>query len=259
MAVPAAAVVSAAAGLQVEVVGPVATVRLCGRIHPGALGPIGTTLGDSLRQMTGEVRVVVVRIESSPATVAASPPPTSADHASGSPAGFLPTPDGIRSWRQALDRLGAAMDIVSVAVVTGWADDIGVGLALACDLRLFASDAGLRLDWARRGVLPGAGCLSDLARLLGASTALDLGLTGRPLAAAEAVRVGLAERLVPSSRLDADLAGIVTALLAVPRDTAAETKALLRTPVRTSSTDPELSAWERTLARHHDVDVDAAG
>ncbi|MCM3886684.1 enoyl-CoA hydratase/isomerase family protein [Frankia sp. R82] len=245
MAVPAAAR-SAAAGLQVEVVGPVARVRLHGRGHPDQLGAFGVTLGDALRQMTGDVRLAVMLIDgSSPVAI-----DTAATRTRMADSG-RPAMNELRGWRQALDRLATATDLISIAAVSGWADDLGTSLAAVCDLRIFAADAGLRLDWAARlGLLPAAGALADLVRLTGAPTALDLSLTARPLGATEALRIGLAQRVVPPPRLETELAALAAGLLAVPAGIAAEVKALLR------ATEPggaELLAWERLVGTAPDL------
>ena len=62
---------------------------------------------------------------------------------------------------------------------------------------------------------------------LGYAHALDICVTGRRVGAAEAVRIGLANRLVPREALDEEAATLVDALLAPPRDAVVETKALL--------------------------------
>ncbi|MCM3924243.1 enoyl-CoA hydratase/isomerase family protein [Frankia sp. AiPs1] len=272
MAVPAAAD-SAAAGLRVEVVGPVATIRLSGSGDPGSLGSLGSALDDAQRNMGGDVRVAVLRVggpdpsAADAADAAAGPPgaamntPIASSPARADPASLI---GGYRVWREALERLTMRADLISVAAVAEVTEDVGTALAVACDLRIFAADAGLNPVWARCGLLPAAGALTRLAELVGWSRAFDLCLTGgQPLGAAEAARLGLAQRLVPRLRLDDEVDSVVAGLLAASRAVTAEVKALLRgaRPAGRSAVstramagadhrdlpDAEGEAWARTL------------
>ncbi len=269
MAVPAAAE-SAAAGLRVEVVGPVATIRLSGSGDPGSLEGLGSALDDAQRRMGGDVRVAVLRVgdQVPPAADTAACPPGGARNAPfpSSPARVDPASliEGYRVWREALDRLTMRADLISIAAVAEVTEDVGTALVVACDLRIFAVDAGLRPVWARGGLLPAAGALTRLADLIGWSRALDLCLAGgQPLGAAEAARLGLAQRLVPRPRLDDEVDTVVAGLLAASRAVTAEVKALLRgarpvgrsvVPTRAGAAadhrdlpDAEGEAWARTL------------
>ena len=90
----------------------------------------------------------------------------------------------------------AALPRVSVAAIAGYALGGGLELALACDLRVMAADARLGQPEIRLGIIPGGGATQRLPRLVGASRAKDLILTGRNVAADEALRIGLADRVV---------------------------------------------------------------
>ncbi|MCK9924649.1 enoyl-CoA hydratase/isomerase family protein [Frankia sp. AgPm24] len=267
MTVPAAAA-PAAAGLRVDVLGPAIRIRLQGRADPDQLGVAGFTLSEALRRLTGDIRIAVVVIDAPAAAVAAAseaPTPghrtstqsTPTQSTSDQPPADQLGLDGLLGWRRALERLASAPDLISVAALSGWTGDVGASLAASCDLRILTTQAGLRLEWATRwGLLPAAGALTDLARLTGPAVALDLSLTGRPLGAAEALRIGLAQRVVPAPRLDAELAAVEAALLAVPPETAAETKALLRprgSVTVNRSLGPELQAWQRLLSASDDL------
>jgi enoyl-CoA hydratase len=87
-----------------------------------------------------------------------------------------------------------------VAAVAGHAVAGGLELALWCDLRVAAEDAVFGVFCRRWGVPLIDGGTFRLPRLIGTSQALDLVLTGRPVGAAEALRMGLANRLVPVGR-----------------------------------------------------------
>lgn len=91
----------------------------------------------------------------------------------------------------------AALPIVAIAAVNGYALGGGNELAMACDLRVAARNARFRQPEVGLGITPGFGGTQRLARLVGLSRALDLALTGRIIDAEEAFRIGLVDRLVP--------------------------------------------------------------
>ena len=107
--------------------------------------------------------------------------------------------------------------IVSVAAVQGHAIGAGCQLALACDLRVLTDDAQLRLPEATLGLVPDLTGTSTLIELVGYSRALEICLTGRPVGAAEAHAMGLANAVVPREQLDAAVARPGAALLAPRR------------------------------------------
>jgi enoyl-CoA hydratase len=84
-----------------------------------------------------------------------------------------------------------------IAAVSGYAVAGGLELALWCDLRVVEEDAVLGVFCRRFGVPLIDGGTVRLPRLIGLSRALDLILTGRPVSAAEALQMGLANRVVP--------------------------------------------------------------
>ncbi|MEX5718122.1 enoyl-CoA hydratase/isomerase family protein [Geodermatophilus maliterrae] len=126
--------------------------------------------------------------------------------------------------------------IVSVAAVQGHAIGAGAQLALACDLRVLTQDASLRLPEATLGLVPDLTGTSTLTELVGYSRAMEICLTGRAVAAAEALTMGLANAVVPADGLDEAVRGLVTALTAPPVGAGRETAALVRSAVRN---DPE--------------------
>jgi enoyl-CoA hydratase/carnithine racemase len=84
----------------------------------------------------------------------------------------------------------------TVAAVAGFALGGGTELALACDLVVAAEDATFGLPEVRLGLVPAGGGTQLLARRVGRSAARDLVLTGRRVGAAEALALGLADRVV---------------------------------------------------------------
>jgi enoyl-CoA hydratase/carnithine racemase len=101
--------------------------------------------------------------------------------------------------------LSGAFDAVAkigkpvVAAVTGYALGGGCELALACDWRVVAADAKLGQPEIKLGLIPGAGGTQRLARLVGPARAKDLVFSGRMVDAEEALRIGLADRVVPAA------------------------------------------------------------
>jgi enoyl-CoA hydratase/carnithine racemase len=84
-----------------------------------------------------------------------------------------------------------------IAAVAGYAVAGGLELALWCDLRVVEEDAVFGVFCRRWGVPLIDGGTVRLPRLIGESRAMDLILTGRPVKAAEALAIGLANRVVP--------------------------------------------------------------
>ncbi|MCZ8152086.1 MAG: enoyl-CoA hydratase-related protein [Rhodobacteraceae bacterium] len=100
-----------------------------------------------------------------------------------------------------LGALCARIEGLSCPVVTllsGPALGGGLELALAAHLRLATEGAQLSLPEVHLGLLPGAGGTQRLPRLVGGALALDLMLTGRRVGAAEALAIGLVDRVIPS-------------------------------------------------------------
>jgi enoyl-CoA hydratase/carnithine racemase len=91
-----------------------------------------------------------------------------------------------------------------VAAVTGYALGGGCELALTADIRIAAEDATFGQPEILLGVIPGAGGTQRLARLVGASRAKELIFTGRFVQADEALRIGLADRVVPAEQVYAE-------------------------------------------------------
>jgi enoyl-CoA hydratase/carnithine racemase len=105
-----------------------------------------------------------------------------------------------RQIRAALDAV-AAIPRTTIAAVTGFALGGGCELALACDLRVVAETAKFGQPEILLGIIPGGGGTQRLPRLVGASRAKDIILTGRQVDAAEALRIGLADRVVPADQV----------------------------------------------------------
>ncbi|MBB6570745.1 enoyl-CoA hydratase/isomerase family protein [Kribbella sandramycini] len=95
----------------------------------------------------------------------------------------------------------AAIPKPTVAAVTGYALGGGCELALCADYRIAADDAKLGQPEILLGIIPGAGGTQRLSRLVGPSKAKDLIYTGRFVDAAEALQIGLVDRVVPAAEV----------------------------------------------------------
>ena len=97
----------------------------------------------------------------------------------------------------------AAIPRMVIAAVTGYALGGGCELALGCDYRVAGTRAVFGQPEILLGTLPGGGGTQRLARLVGPSRAKELCLTGRQVAAEEALRIGLADEVVPNEEVHA--------------------------------------------------------
>jgi enoyl-CoA hydratase/carnithine racemase len=141
--------------------------------------------------------------------------------------------------------------VVSIAAVQGHAIGAGAQLALACDLRVVAEDAQLRLPEATLGLVPDLTGTSTLVQLVGYSRAVEICLTGRPVGAAEAVATGLANVAVPTDQLGAAVRDLAAALVAVDVGASRETLALLRGAVRTEPAAQDAAERAAQVRRLH--------
>jgi enoyl-CoA hydratase len=89
----------------------------------------------------------------------------------------------------------------SLAAINGYALGGGLELAMSCTLRVASTEAKLGQPEVRLGLIPGYGGTQRLARLVGRGRALEMLLTGEPVDAAEAFRIGLVNHVVPPSEL----------------------------------------------------------
>ena len=90
-----------------------------------------------------------------------------------------------------------ALPVPVIAAVEGFAMGGGCELALCCDLIIASATATFGLPEVGLGLIPGEGGTQLLPRRIGLNRAADLLLTGRRVGAEEALRIGLADRLVP--------------------------------------------------------------
>jgi methylglutaconyl-CoA hydratase len=93
----------------------------------------------------------------------------------------------------------ASLPMPTIAAIRGYALAGGSELAIACDLRVASNEAVMGFPEVKVGIFPGAGGALRLPRIVGNGAARDLLFTGRQIAAEEAFRIGLINRLVATN------------------------------------------------------------
>ncbi len=117
------------------------------------------------------------------------------------------TPGNLQIKQQFWDRLHAIprklaeIDKPVIAAINGLASGAGVDVALQCDLRFAADSANFRVSYAAFGLVPGNGGTWYLPRIVGESKALELLLAAEPFDAAEALGMGLVNKVFPADEL----------------------------------------------------------
>jgi enoyl-CoA hydratase/carnithine racemase len=207
--------------------GPVATVTLC---RPEVLNAQTPQLWSALREfgrdLPGDVRVVVVRGEGR--AFSAGLDLTTAQRSFSELASLSPddAQQRVAVFQEAFSWLHRP-DLLSIAAVHGHAIGAGFQLALACDLRILAEGAQFTMAEVTLGLVPDLTGTKRLVDLVGYARALEICVTGRRVDAAEALRIGLANLVVPAGELDGAVRDLVAAVLSGNRDAVVEIKALL--------------------------------
>jgi enoyl-CoA hydratase len=99
-----------------------------------------------------------------------------------------------------------SLPVASVAVINGYAFGGGLELALASTFRLATSNAKVGLPEIKLGLIPGYGGTQRLPRMVGEARALEMIMTGRTVAAEEALAIGLVNRIAEGDPVEAGIA-----------------------------------------------------
>src|SRR5579871_3793424 len=124
---------------------------------------------------------------------------------------------GGRAYAEHGDRLARRMGKLGkpiVACIQGFALGGGCELAMACTLRIASEEAKLGQPEVKLGLIAGFGGTQRLPRLVGRGAALKMLLTGGMISAAEALRIGLVDEVVPGDQLMARAEALATEIAA---------------------------------------------
>jgi len=105
------------------------------------------------------------------------------------------------------------MDIPLIAMINGYCLAGGGELAMACDIRIASERAKFGFPEINVGIFPGGGATVRLPRLIGAGRAKELMYTGGMMDAAEALRIGFVNRVVPHDKLEETVNEIAEAIV----------------------------------------------
>jgi len=201
--------------VRVEVDGPVTTVVIDRPEARNAVdGPTAAALADAFRAFDADESQSVAVLHGAGGTFCAG-----ADlKAIGTERGNQVTPMG--DGEEGDGPMGPTRMRLSkpvIAAIDGYAVAGGLELVLWCDLRVAGGDAVLGVFCRRWGVPLIDGGTVRLPRLIGASRAMDLVLTGRPVDAWEAERIGLVNRVVPAGHALAEAQVLARSLAELPQ------------------------------------------
>ncbi len=196
--------------VSVEKQGPVTTVILHRPDRRNAVdGPTAQALADAFRAFDDDGGASVAVLYGEGGTFCAG-----ADlQALGTDASNRLAPEGDGPMGPSRMRLGKPV----IAAIEGHAVAGGLELALWCDLRVVAQDAVLGVYCRRWGVPLIDGGTVRLPRIVGQGVAMDLILTGRSVEAQEALRIGLASRVVPSGSARQEAEALALSLTSLPQ------------------------------------------
>lgn len=145
--------------------------------------------------------------------------------------------DGARMIRRGWQRLVAAIldsEKPVVARVNGTAAGGGAHLVLACDLVVMADDAKLVEVFVRRGILPDAGGAYLLPRIVGPQITKELMFLADDVSAERCRDLGIANRVVPATELDASVDELTARLASAPTKALGLTKWLVNRSIESS-------------------------
>jgi enoyl-CoA hydratase/carnithine racemase len=139
-----------------------------------------------------------------------------------------------------------ALAVPTIAKIRGHCMGGGNQIAIACDLRVADSSAVFAVPPAKLSVVYPANSTQALVALVGPAAAKRLLFTATTIDAAEALRIGLVDELVPPEELDAAVSRLVGAVVALAPLTQAASKQLINTITRDGDAEAVQRRWEDT-------------
>ncbi|HXV91919.1 MAG TPA: crotonase/enoyl-CoA hydratase family protein [Pseudonocardia sp.] len=196
--------------VRVERAGPVTTVVLHRPARRNAVdGATAAALADAFRAFDADDEAAAAVLHGAGGVFCSGADLT----AVGTDRGNRVAPDGDGPMGPTRMRLSKPV----IAAVEGYAVAGGLELALWCDLRVAAETAVFGVFCRRWGVPLIDGGTVRLPRMVGTGRAMDLVLTGRPVDAAEALAIGLANRVVPAGEALAAAQALAHELAVLPQ------------------------------------------
>jgi 2-(1,2-epoxy-1,2-dihydrophenyl)acetyl-CoA isomerase len=124
-----------------------------------------------------------------------------------------------------------------IAAMNGPAVGIGASFALACDVRIATPEAYILEAFVNIGLAPDGGVSWLLPRLAGTGVAFEMFFSGKPLAAADALRLGVVNRVVPAERLEQEVRELAAQFASQPRQALAAAKRAVNHALESSYED----------------------
>jgi 2-(1,2-epoxy-1,2-dihydrophenyl)acetyl-CoA isomerase len=180
-------------------------------------------LGDAIKQVERDEAVRVVVLTGSGRAFCSG-----ADVTEMAQEGGMRTPEDVgnvlrNEYMPMLTRL-RTMPKPVIAAMNGPAVGIGASYALACDIRIAVPEAYLLEAFINIGLAPDGGVSWLLPRLAGTGIAYEMFLTGKPLQAVDAYRLGVINRLVPAEKLEDEVRELAGQLASQPKGALAAAK-----------------------------------
>ena len=219
--------------------------------RPDAMNALDTALTDAFldacRRVTGDagVRAVVVRGAGRAFGVGGDLTEMRGDDAKTMPANAAAIAKRLIDGLHGGLRLLAAGNAPVLAALHGAVAGGSMSLALGCDLRIAADNARFNLAYARIGASNDGSSSWHLPRLVGLGRAMEIALLNDSIDAAEALRLGLVNRVVPVAELERESMALAQRLAEGPTKAYGRIKRLLR------------ASFERDLSAQLDAEADA--
>ena len=121
----------------------------------------------------------------------------------------------LRLWNKTFSAI-ENIAVPTIAVIQGIAYAGGLELVMVCDLAIASEDAKLSDQHANRGLVPAGGATQRLPRLIGIRKAKELLFTGDRIPPAEAVRLGLINKVVPADKLEEEVNTLAEQIARIP-------------------------------------------
>ena len=146
-------------------------------------------------------------------------------------------PENMREFARVGQRLTRELEDLGfpvIAAINGFALGGGLELAMACDLRVASENARLGQPEINLGLIPGWGGCVRLPRLIGATKAMELVLTGEMIDAHKAERLGLVNMVVPAEELMSTTKEFAKKLASKPRLALQQAKSVIKSGIDVS-------------------------